>query len=177
LYRINPDGTGLIAIATAPEGKHFREVIYQPNGLGLVTILTGNTMKNRQIYTINTNGSNLQMLYHNDQYAIQGLAMHPDNNRLLFSMDMSGNESETGRMLNARIMELNISSGTLTDCSSLKDNGTNDLEAAYSPDGGKIIFTNGLNTATATTGVWIMYQDGRFRINIMPVGFNPFWFE
>lgn len=177
LYRINPDGTGLIVIASAPEGKHFREVVYQPNGSGLVTILTGNTVKNRQIYTINTNGSNLQMLYNNGQYAIQGLSMHPDNNRLLFSMDMSGNESETGRLLDARIMELHISSGTLTDRSSLKDNGTNDLEAIYSPDGGKIIFTNGLNTASATPSIWIMYTDGRFRKNILPGGFNPYWFD
>ncbi|GAO30108.1 carboxypeptidase-like regulatory domain-containing protein [Geofilum rubicundum] len=177
LYRIDPDGTGLIAIASAPEGKHFREVIYQPNGSGLVTILTGNTMKDRQIYTLNTNGSNLQLLYDNNQYAIQGLAMHPDNNRLLFSMDMSGNESETGRMLDARIMELDISSGVVTDRSTLKDNGTNDLEAMYSPDGGKIIFTNGLNTATATPAIWIMTQDGRYRNNILPGAFNPYWFE
>ncbi len=177
LYRINPDGTGLIAIASAPEGKHFREVIYQPNGSGLVTILTGSSMKDRQICKLNTNGSNLEVIYRNDQYAIQGLAMHPDNNRLLLSMDMSGNDSETGRMLDARIMELNISSGTLTDLSIRKINGTNDLEAAYSPDGGKIIFSNGLNTATAMPDIWITYEDGQYRKNIIPGAFNPFWFE
>lgn len=177
LYRINPDGTGLIVIATAPDNKHFREVIYQPNGMALITILTGTSMKDRQIYKLNTNGSNLEVLFENNQYALQGLSMHPDNNRLLFSMDMSGNDSETGRMLDARIMELKTISGSLTDLSIRKTNGSNDLEAVYSPDGGKIVFTNGLNTSTAIPDVWVMLVDGAHRKKILSGGITPFWFE
>ncbi|WP_132432604.1 carboxypeptidase-like regulatory domain-containing protein [Natronoflexus pectinivorans] len=177
LYRINPDGTGMQVLAVAPEGSHFREVIYKPDGSGLFVMIIGNTIKNRQIYSFNANGSNMQQVYKNSDYAIQGLAVHPDNVHILFSMDMSGTDSPVGRMLDAKIYRMNTNSGQLTNLSQGKSSGTNDLNAMYSPNGGHIVFTNRSNSTTAIGSIKMMNPDGSRRKKFIGDADYPYWFD
>lgn len=177
LYRVDASGSGLQVLATAPEGKNFREVVYTPDGSRIITILTGSVANDRQIISMTPNGINWETLYDNTEYPIAHLDVHPDNNRILFSIDLSGFLHDSGRMLDANIHELNISTGAVTKISKDKPEGTNDIMARYSPDGGKIVFVHGLNTLTARRSVWMSNRDGSRRTQLFIDGSFPHWFE
>lgn len=177
LYRINPDGTGLTTIATAPEGKHFREVIYNKTGNKLYVLVVGNQAKDRKIYSMNTNGTGMELIYENPSYAISGLSLHPNNNLLLISLDISGFSSDMGRMLDARIHQLNLTTKEITNISIGKSTGTNDLYAKYSPNGGKVIFVNVSNSAGSEPSIWMMNTNGTNRTRLFQNASFPFWYE
>jgi TolB protein len=177
LYKVNADGSGLITLATASAGYNFREVTYSNDGENIYLIATGNLAKDRHIFKLSANGSNMQSIYSNSNFAISGLCVNPDNNHLLFSVDMSGFDSETGRMLDAQIHQINISSGLVSNLSANKIAGTNDLDAKYSPDGGKIVFTNSLNTLSAPPAIWIMNIDSKHRQKVFEDSNYAFWFD
>ncbi len=177
IYRINSDGSGLKVIATAPEGKNFREVVYSPDGSTIYTIVVGSEVLDRQIYSMNQNGGDLSLLYEDPGFSLASLAVSPDHKYLLFSKDLSGHVSSTGRLLDAHIFQLTIADGTTKDLSGGKPSGTNDLSASYSPDGGYIVFTNSRNTLTAAPTVCTMYNDGSHRRDLIGGGYTPQWFE
>ncbi|PWD97788.1 carboxypeptidase regulatory-like domain-containing protein [Marinilabilia rubra] len=177
LYSINPDGTGLRVLAKAPEDYHFREVVYSPDGENIYVIVLSSDVLDRKIYQMDGNGDNLSLLYEDPGYALANLDVSPDLKSLLFSKDLSGHVSTTGRMLNAHVFELNISSGAAVDLSDHKPAGTNDLSASYSPDGGSIVFTNSRNTLSATPSVCVMDLNGDSRKCIIEGGYTPQWFE
>ncbi|MFO8002413.1 MAG: carboxypeptidase-like regulatory domain-containing protein [Marinilabilia sp.] len=177
LYRINADGTGLEVIATAPDDKHFREVAYSPDGEDIYTIVLGNHVLDRRIFRMDGDGSNMSLLYEDPGHALAHLDVSPDRRSLLFSKDVSGYVSTTGRLLDARIFELDIQEGTVEDLSQRKESGTNDLQAVYSPNGGRIVFVNSLNTLTATPSLWMMDVSGDHRSRIRVGGQLPYWFE
>ncbi|MFW5890576.1 MAG: carboxypeptidase-like regulatory domain-containing protein [Marinilabiliaceae bacterium] len=177
LYRINPDGSGLELIAKAPGGKHFREMAYDPNGDAIYAIVLGNVATDRQIYQMDSNGDDLELLYEDPGYALAHLDVSPDGNKLLFSKDVSGYVSTTGRMLDARIFELTISNGETRGFSDKKESGTNDVQGVYAPHGGQIVFVNKRNTLSAPPNLWIMDIDGNRREKIRAGGSLPHWFE
>jgi TolB protein len=177
LYRIDKDGTGLQVIATAPDNKQFREVIYSPDGEAIYAIVLGSNVLDRQIYRMDKDGNNMTLLYEDPGYALAHLSMSPDLKSLLFSKDMSGYVSTSGRLLDAHIFELTIADGTVEDLSEGKDAGTNDLYAFYSPDGGGIVFINSRNTLTAVPNVYIMGVDGNKREQLVEGAYTPSWFE
>jgi TolB protein len=177
LYRIDKDGTGLQVISTAPDDKQFREVIYSPDGEVIYTIVLGSNVLDRQIYRMDKDGNNMTLLYEDPGYALAHLSMGPDSKSLLFSKDMSGHVSTSGRMLDAHIFKLTIADGTVDDLSGGKDDGTNDLYAFYSPDGGGIVFVNSRNTLTAVPNVYFMKGDGSSRDQLVEGAYTPSWFE
>ncbi len=181
LYRINATGTGLETLATAPESKHFREVAFAPDGNTIYTIVAGSLANDRQVYSLSPNGDNLQLVYDNNEFQLAHLDVHPDNNRLLFSIDISGYISDSGRMLSASIHEYNLTSGELVNISEGKPDGTNDVMASYSPDGGRIIFVNSFNTTNAIPSIYIYdnFQNSETnnRKELLPEASYPFWFE
>ncbi|WP_462319083.1 carboxypeptidase-like regulatory domain-containing protein [Marinilabilia sp.] len=177
LYSINKDGTGLRVVTRAPAGYHFREVVYSPDGENIYAIVLSSDVLDRKIYQMDENGDNMSLLYEDSGYALANLDVSPDLRSLLFSKDLSGHVSTTGRMLNAHVFELNIGNGTEVDLSVHKPAGTNDLNASYSPDGGSIVFTNGRNTLSSVPNIYVMQIDGKKRKTLIHGGYTPQWFE
>ncbi len=177
LYRINVDGTGLQTFAQAPDGKHFREVVFSPDGSRIYAMVVGSHVLDREIYQMDSNGDNMSLVYEDPGFALSGLDVGIDGQTLLFSKDVSAHVSSTGRMLDARIFELTISNGDVRDISIDKDAGTNDMKAMYSPDGSEIVFVNRRNTLSASSSVWIMEITGEGRKKLAEGGDFPFWFE
>lgn len=181
LYKINAAGTGLETLATAPASKHFREVAFAPDGNTIYVMVVGSQANDRQIYSLSPNGENIQLVYDNNDFQLAHLDVHPDNNRLLFSIDVSGYISDSGRMLSASIHELNLSTSELSNISQGKPDGTNDIMASYSPDGGRIIFVNRLNTTNASSSIFIYDNFNNFetdnRKELLPEASYPYWFE
>lgn len=177
LYSINVDGTGLQTLAQAPGGKHFREVVFSPDGKWIYVMVVGSHVLDRQIYQMDSSGNNMSLLYEDPGFALAGLDVGIDGRTLLFSKDVSAHVSSTGRMLDARIFELTIANGDVRDISFEKNAGTNDMTAMYSPDGSEIVFVNSRNTLSAGPSVWIMDRTGEIRKKLVEGGNFPFWFE
>ncbi len=177
LYRVNIDGSGLKTIAKAPENKNFREVVYSPDGSKIFVMVVGSNVLDRQIYQMDKNGANLALIYEDPGYALAHLDVSPAGKHLLFSKDVSGHESTTGRLLDAQIFELNISGGELRNLSQRKEAGTNDIQAVYSTDGGRIVFVNSRNTISATPSIWTMKINSEYRREIIQGGMMPCWVD
>lgn len=63
LYRVNRDGTGLVQIATAPAGRHFRECDWTAQGGGRLAVQTvGPNVFDSEILLGNADGSGLAQL-------------------------------------------------------------------------------------------------------------------
>jgi len=142
LYRINTDGNGLQAITESPSGLTFTEVDWTASGNKILARTTGDAIYKSQIFILNIDGTYEQQIIHDEPGSLGGGMYSINGTKILYTYDVSGFESSNGRQLDARIFQIDINSGITIDLSYDKVNGTNDLDARYSPDGAKIIFTN-----------------------------------
>jgi TolB protein len=121
------------------------------------------------------NGSNKQVLIDNPAGIVQSPTWSIDGNSILYTHDVSGNESIDGRMLDSRIFRLNLSSMDTTALSQNKPQGTNDMHPRYSPTGAQIVFTNAPNDDSQPPRIMIMGDDGESREELVEEGRLPFW--
>jgi len=184
LYRIGSDGTNLTLIATAPAGRNFRECEYSPDGSKIVVLTVGSNVYDSEIYTMNSDGSNMNLLVDNSPGATANPSFSIDGQKILYTHDISGHEDNDGRMINSHIFEMNLNTKDVVDLSinhiSNKDNksdGTNDLNPRYSSNGAQIIFENGSNVLNSTKDIWIMNTDGSSRNKLISNGIMPDWKE
>lgn len=175
LYEINSDGSSLNTIATAPEGRHFREVAVSPDGSQILVLTVGERVYNSEIYLMNRNGSNRQLIIGNRDGIVQSPSWSIDGESILFTHDVSGNESLAARMLNSRIYSYDLGSGATTNLSQNKPQGTNDMHPRYSPTGARIIFTNAPNNDSQHPDIWVMDANGQNREKLVTGGNLPNW--
>ncbi len=175
LYEIDANGTNLQAITTAPANRHFREVEISPDGAQILTLTIGEKVYNSEIYLMDRNGSNKQVLIDNPPGIVQSPSWSIDGNSILYTQDVSGNESIDGRMLDSRIFRLNLSTMDTTALSQNKSQGTNDMHPRYSPTGAQIVFTNAPNDDSQPPRIMIMGDDGESREELVEEGRLPFW--
>ena len=175
LYRINADGSNLTQIATAPADRHFRECDWSPLGDKIVALTIGSWMYDSEIYLMNSDGTEMTLLKEDSLGATASPSFAPDGKKILFTHDVSGHEVNSGRQLDARIFILHIDQSDTTNVSENKPAGTNDLFPRWSPDGAKIIFTNGPNDDVAPKDIWIMDADGSNREKIIENGIMADW--
>ncbi len=174
LYRINTDGSGLTLVYQATNGQLITEVNYNN---GLIALKTNDLAGyNVEIFTINEAGSRLQTVLTGQPGAAGGIELSIDNTQLLFTRDISGFENPSYRQINSRAFLHNFSLGLNTDVSFNKPNGTNDLDARYSPTDARIIVTNRSNDAN--TGGAIQFLDSGIaepRVDLFTNSFMPDW--
>ncbi len=175
LYRVNNDGTGTTQIANAPEGRNFRIINSSHNGEMLVAQTIGARMTNGEIYLMKVNGKDTVLLVEDLPGIIDYPSFSPDDSKILYTHDISGNLVPDGRQLNTHIFTIDIETGEKTDLSTDKPEGTLDIQPAYSPDGAKIIFVNTSNTGNGERSIWMMDTDGKNRILLVPDAQMPQW--
>jgi TolB protein len=175
LYEIKSDGTSLQKIATAPAGRHFRECEVSPDGSKIVALTIGDKIYNSEIYLMDRDGSNQQQLIGSLNGIVASPTFSIDGKSILYTHDISGNETLDGRMLNSHIFRLDLATSDTTDLSTNKPLGTNDLTPTYSPTGNKIIFTNVVNDNSQPKEIWMMDIDGSNREKLVDNGELPNW--
>jgi len=175
LYEIHADGSNLTAIATAPSGRHFREVQVSPDGSRILVLTIGEKIYNSEIYIMDRNGSNRQQVIADLTGIVQSPCWSIDGESILFTHDISGNESISGRMLDSRIFRYDLNSGETTPLSQNKPQGTNDMHPMYTPTGGRIIFTNAPNNDSRPPDIWMMDENGENREKMVTEGNLPHW--
>jgi len=160
LYTANYDGTGLTKLTSISEEKHFREVDWSPAGNKIVALALGKDYYDAEIMVMNPDGSDKEVLIGDMEGALANPVFSVDGNRILYTYDNSGFNSDKRRQLDARIYQYDLQTGDTTDLSAnRKPAGTNDLAPGYTPDGGKIVFFNGKNTIGSRKDLWIMGAD------------------
>lgn len=175
LYEVNADGTGLQKIATAPAGRHFRECRLSPDNSQIVAVTMGSKIYDSEIYLLNRDGTNPQLLVDNLDGIVASPSFSIDGESILYTHDVSGNQTLEGRMLNSHIFRYDLASGTTTDLSTNKPLGTNDLTPTYSPTGNKILFTNVVNDGSQPKEIWMMDINGDNREKVVDDGELPNW--
>lgn len=179
LYRINPDGSNQQLIATAPEGRHFREVGYNHDGSRIVALTMGSSIHNSEIYIMNADGSNMTLVYGNRPGIIESPSFSVDGQKVMFTYDTSGHQDPAGRQLSASIFIVSIDGADTTLVSQHRPSGTNDTRPRFSSDGSQIIFENAPNDGSKPRSIFVMDAHGgeRFqnRFKVTESGEMPDW--
>ncbi|MBL6448093.1 PD40 domain-containing protein [Fulvivirga sp. 29W222] len=175
LYRIDRTGVDLVKIATAPKNRNFRSCDWTSVGNKIVVETIGSTIYDSEIYLMNANGTDTVKLVDNLSGIIQSPSFSIDGKQIMYTRDVSGYESSTGRQLDARIFIKDIESLDVIEVSGGKPNGTNDLQPRFSPDGAKIIFVNASNDGSGKKSIWIMNKDGSDRQLLIEDAEMPHW--
>ncbi|MBJ6143989.1 carboxypeptidase regulatory-like domain-containing protein [Hymenobacter sp. BT559] len=185
LYRINRDGTGLTLLATAPANRHFRECDWTvQNGGRLVVQTIGSNVFDSELYLLNVDGSNSQLLLGNLPGRLDSPSFSTDGLSVAYTHDAAGFNDPGGRQLDARVYTLGLTagatpvdvSGTATSTAGQgKPLGTNDLLPRYSPTSYSFIFVNVPNDNRSIPQVWTMSLDGRSRTQLFQNATQPDW--
>lgn len=172
---INADGTGLTTLTEAPPGTTFVECDWVGPGNRILVRTLGNAPYASHIWLLEADGTFIETIIPDLPGSTGGGVFSITGTKILYTQDVSGFNSITGRQLNARVFQVDINSGVRVDLSFEKIDGTNDLDARYSPDGAKIIFTNTNNDGISQKNIYIMDLDGDNRTLLFENAEMPEW--
>lgn len=185
LYSVNIDGTGRQEVARAPVGRQFAGADWNEATKTIITRTTGESIYDNELTLINTvSGSQETVLTSSRRVSNPVLSI--DGGEILFSMDINEFKDEQGRQADARIFQLILAIGNLSDLSSttnasgttntlLKAEGTNDLDPRYSPSGQGILFTNVNNDGTGPGLYTTSLSGGRSRAKVIDNAEMGYW--
>ncbi len=160
LYRINADGSGLSQIYQTTDGSLISEVDWSDDG-SLIALKTNDVSGyNVSIFTIDGAGVVQDTILTGVSGAAGGLNISVDNNRLLYTYDVSGFESADYRRLDTHIFMYDLGAATTTDISVDKPAGFNDLDPRFSPNEAQVIFTFTSNDNISQKDVYIVEVGG-----------------
>ena len=154
LYSINVDGTGNTLVLQMPEGIFITEV--DTNTFNdLILIKTNNSMGYQaRIVAVTTSGAEEVVVAEGYSGALGGISFSIDGSKILYTRDISGFENQEYRQLDSRIFEYDWTTDTTLQINTFKPEGSNDLDAKYSPDNGSIIFTNTSNDGISQNNIY-----------------------
>ncbi|TKG95928.1 hypothetical protein EYV94_06455 [Puteibacter caeruleilacunae] len=183
LYSIKKDGTDLKLIKTAPEGRHFIARDWNKYTGKILVETVGEKSYDSEIYMMDGDGSNFEMLVDNLPGHIGEPSFSIDGKQLLYTRDMSELQSTDGRQLDVHIFLKTLATAEEEDLSTQKPLGTNDINPRFSVTGGSIIFVNTNNTGTEQRNIQRIALDendendvdNNGRSLIVADGEMPFW--
>ncbi len=154
LYQINKDGTGLSMVYQTVDGKLITECSWSSDGTKIALKTNDTDGYGVSIYTINMAGVIIDNILSAVSGAAGGLEFSVNGNRLLYTYDVSGFESETYRQLNTHIFVYDLISTVSTDMSVNKPFGFLDLDPRFSPNESEIIFTYTSNDGVSENQIY-----------------------
>ncbi|HKL35071.1 MAG TPA: hypothetical protein VJ899_02140, partial [Salegentibacter sp.] len=128
-----------------PNGKFITEVKVSNDNTRIALLVNNANGYEAEIYTIDMSGAFLNSVISGVEGALGGLDLSVDNQKILYTQDVSGYQSDDYRQLNSRIFIYNFSSNTSVDISDNKPDGTNDLDPRFSPSEAEVTYVNTSN--------------------------------
>ena len=145
LYVINKDGSGLNLIYQTVDGSFITECDWTVDG-SMIALKTNNLSGYEvSIFTIDMSGTVLMTILSGVNGAAGGLNFSVDNNKLLYTHDVSGFESSNYRQLDTHIFMYDFTLATSEDLSESKPIGFLDLDPRFSPNESHVIYTHTSN--------------------------------
>ena len=164
LYRVQFNGLGTAELYQTPDGSLISEVVVSETS-DLIVLKTNNLQGyDAKIYIINEAGVVLDTILDGVDGAVGGLDLSIDDQKVLYSYDVSGFENEDYRRLDSRMFIYDRTTMTATDVSDNKPDGTNDLDPIFSPNEAFVMFTNTSNDGLSQKDVMrldLSTQDSR----------------
>ena len=178
LIKIRKDGSDRTELATAPEGKQFKSADWSRYGKKIVALLSGVNINDTEIYLMDENGENLQLLIENRPGRIESPQIAANGKTVLFTQDADSIDTPDGRMLNSHIYEINLSTLAISDLSDEKPVGTNDIQPRYFSKGNLVVFVNeDSNNPNTRKILWLEREEGDSQVTRTDVttGEMPEW--
>ena len=175
LFTIQADGSGFSFFADTPTGFTFAECDWTGQGNQILARTVGTDIYESSIYTLNEAGNYQLEVFHDVAGATGGAVFSIDGSKMLYTHDISSFENAEGRQLDAHIFIKDLTTFVATDISVHKEDGTNDLDPRFSPDGAWIIFTNTNNDGISQRNIYKMRLDGTERTLLFENAEMPDW--
>jgi TolB protein len=175
LYAVHTDGSGLRVVAEAPAGRFFAGCDWTSQGNKIIARVTGSTVYDNELYMVNPNTGVLTKLVTGRPGKMGNPDFSVDGKTAVFTLDVSNFQSIEGRQLDSRIFTVDIATGISSDISVGKARGNNDLDARFSPNGAKIIFTSTSNDGFSEKALLTMDLNGENRTEILKNAEMPYW--
>jgi len=176
LYKINADGSGNQQIYQTLDGHFITECVWSNNGNFIVLKTNNSNGYQAKIYTIDMVGSIINVVAENITGALGGIDISIDNQKILYTRDMSGFEDNTYRQLDTHLFIFNTTNGISVDYSNYKINGTNDLDPKFSPNEAEIIFVNTSNDGVSVKKIFSVSLDNEeIRTELFNNAMMPDW--
>ncbi|SKB65626.1 Carboxypeptidase regulatory-like domain-containing protein [Salegentibacter holothuriorum] len=145
LYKVNVSGGGTSLIYEEPNDKFITEIDVSKDNSQIALLVNNANGYNAEIYTIDMSGNFMHSVISGLDGALGGLNLSVDNQRLLYTRDISGYESDDYRQLNSRMFIYNFNTNQSIDISDDKPEGTNDLDPRFSPNEAEVTYVNTSN--------------------------------
>ncbi|MCW5519261.1 carboxypeptidase regulatory-like domain-containing protein [Aureitalea sp. L0-47] len=153
LYRVQFNGLGTVELYQTPDGSLISEVVVSETS-DLIVLKTNNLQGyDAKIFTINEAGTVIDTVIDGVDGAVGGLDLSIDDQKILYSYDVSGFENEDYRQLDTRLFIYDRSTMETTDVSDNKPAGTIDLDPIFAPNEAFVIFTNTSNDGLSQRNV------------------------
>jgi TolB protein len=175
LYAVQTDGSGLRVVAEAPAGRFFAGCDWTAQGNKIIARVTGSTVYDNELYMINPGTGVLSKLVTGRPGKMGNPDFSVDGKRAVYTLDVSNFQNFEGRQLDSRVFLVDVATGISSDISTQKINGNNDLDARFSPNGARIIFTNTSNDGFSEKTLYSMDLVGDNRVEILKNGEMPYW--
>lgn len=176
LYRIDANGGGLIELFKTPNGKFISECDWSQDGSQIVLKVNDISGYNVEIYVINSTGAILYEVLSGFNGAVSGLNISVDNQKIVYTRDISGYQSSNYRRLDSRIFIYNRITNTSTELDTKKPDGYNDLDVKFSPNEADVIFTNTSNDGISIKNIQkASISDVDSRTTLFTGGSMPEW--
>ena len=172
---IQYDGTLEGVITIAPANRHYKDLDYSPDGTMIVAQTVGVNANDNEIYLMNVDGTNQIILVNNMEGIIEAPSFSIDNEKVIFTRDVSGYSSGTNRQLDSHVFMIDINTLEIVDLSGSKPEGTNDTNPRMSPNGAYIIFENSSNVSGSEKSIWTMNLSGSARVELFKNAEMPDW--
>ncbi|CAM4047106.1 carboxypeptidase regulatory-like domain-containing protein [Flavobacterium sinopsychrotolerans] len=176
LYRIDANGGGLIELFKTPYGKFISECDWSQDGTQIVLKVNDLSGYNAEIYVIDNAGAVLYEVLSGLNGAVSGLNISVDNQKIVYTRDISGYQSSNYRRLDSRIFIYNRITNTSTELDTKKPDGYNDLDVKFSPNEADVIFTNTSNDGISIKNIQkASISDVDSRTTLFTGGSMPEW--
>jgi TolB protein len=175
LYAVRTDGTGLRVVAEAPGGRFFAGCDWTAQGNKIIARVTGSSAYDNELYLINPGNGGLSRLVSGRPGKMGNPDFSVDGTKAVFTLDVSNFQNNEGRQLDSRIFIVDVSNGVASDISTSKAAGNNDLDARFSPNGARIIFTSTSNDGFSPRNIYSMDISGNNRTELLQNAEMPYW--
>ena len=156
LYQISPSGSALQLVYQTADGSFISEVDWNQQTFRIALKTNNSNGYQASIYTISTGGIIQDIVIDNVNGALGGLDFSFDGTKILYTYDTSGNENLEYRQLDTDVFIYDFNTSTATNYSDTKPNGTNDLDARFSPNEAEIILMNTSNDGVSQNNIYYM---------------------
>jgi Tol biopolymer transport system component len=145
LYSINADGGGLVQLFQTPNGKFISECDWSKDNTQIAIKVNDLSGYNAEIYVIDMAGTVLYQVLSGLSGAVSGLSFSIDNQKIVYTRDVSGFQNSSYRRLDSRIFIYDNATALSTELNAGKPAGFNDYDVKFSPNDAELIFVNTSN--------------------------------